>query len=66
MNSLRWILQQVFGGRRIRPELLAEDVEWVNPHDAIEPGTRRGADCFNRRLALCSPPGTTFVLTPNA
>ena len=26
-----------------RPELLAEDAEWVNPHDAIEPGTRRGA-----------------------
>ena len=51
MNSLRWILQQVFGGRRIRPELLAEDAEWVNPNDAIEPGTRRGADSFNAAIS---------------
>jgi ketosteroid isomerase-like protein len=50
VNSLRWILQQLFGGRRIRPGLLAEDAEWVNPHDAIEPGTRRGADCFNEAI----------------
>jgi ketosteroid isomerase-like protein len=51
LNNLRWILQQVFGGRRIRPELLAEDAEWVNPHDAIEPGTRRGADSFNAAIS---------------
>jgi ketosteroid isomerase-like protein len=51
VNSLRWILQQLFGGRRIRPELLADDAEWVNPHDAIEPGIRRGADCFNEAIS---------------
>jgi ketosteroid isomerase-like protein len=50
VNSLRWILQQLFGGRRIRPGLLAEDAEWVNPPDAIEPGTRRGADRFNEAI----------------
>jgi ketosteroid isomerase-like protein len=50
-NSLRWILQQVFGARRIRPELLAEDAEWVNPHDTVEPGTRRGADSFNAAIS---------------
>jgi ketosteroid isomerase-like protein len=50
VNSLRWILQQLFGGRGIRPEMLAEDAEWVNPHDAIEPGTRRGADGFNAAI----------------
>ena len=27
-------------------ELLAGDVEWVNPDDAVEPGRRRGADSF--------------------
>ena len=27
------------------------DAEWVNPHDAVEPGTRRGADEFNRAIA---------------
>jgi ketosteroid isomerase-like protein len=50
INSLRWILQQLFGGRGIRPEMLAEDAEWVNPPDAIEPGTRRGADSFNAAI----------------
>lgn len=51
VNSLRWVLQQLFGERRIRPEFLTEDAEWVNPHDAIEPGTRRGADNFNAAIA---------------
>jgi ketosteroid isomerase-like protein len=51
VNSLRWVLQQVFGARRIRPELLTEDAEWVNPHDAVEPGTRRGAESFNAAIS---------------
>jgi ketosteroid isomerase-like protein len=45
------VLDQLFNGRRIDPELLADDVEWVNPPDAVEPGTRRGADEFNRAIA---------------
>jgi ketosteroid isomerase-like protein len=32
--------------RQLSRDLLAEDVEWVNPDDAVEPGTRRGADSF--------------------
>jgi ketosteroid isomerase-like protein len=32
-------------------ELLADDAEWVNPHDAVEPGTRRGADGFLQAIA---------------
>jgi len=32
-------------------DLLAEDAEWVNPHDAVEPGTRRGADSFLQAVA---------------
>ncbi len=31
--------------------LLAEDAEWVNPDDAVEPGTRRGADSFLQAVA---------------
>jgi ketosteroid isomerase-like protein len=27
-------------------EVLDEDAEWVNPDDAVEPGSRRGADSF--------------------
>ena len=47
--------------RRLRPqlserhtidrELLADDAEWVNPDDAVEPGTRRGADSFLQAIA---------------
>ena len=44
-------LEQLFEGRRLAPELLAEDAEWVNPADAVEPGTRSGADEFNKAIA---------------
>ena len=33
--------------RRIGPEHLTEDVEWVNPDDAVEPGSRHGPAGFN-------------------
>jgi ketosteroid isomerase-like protein len=36
--------------RTIDRELLAGDVEWVNPDDAVEPGSRRGADGFLRAI----------------
>jgi ketosteroid isomerase-like protein len=32
-------------------ELLSDDAEWVNPDDAVEPGTRRGADSFLEAVA---------------
>jgi ketosteroid isomerase-like protein len=32
--------------RELSRDLLTEEAEWVNPHDAVEPGTRRGADSF--------------------
>jgi ketosteroid isomerase-like protein len=50
-EALAQALDQLFNSRRIDPELLAEDAEWVNPHDAVEPGTRRGADEFNKAIA---------------
>jgi ketosteroid isomerase-like protein len=50
-EQLDVVLDQLFNSRRIDPELLNEDVEWVNPHDAVEPGTRRGADEFNQAIA---------------
>ena len=51
MDRLDQIFGQLFGARRVDPELLAEDVEWVNPPEAVEPGTRQGADSFNRAIA---------------
>ena len=50
-EALELALDQLFNSRRLDPELLADDAEWVNPHDAVEPGTRRGADEFNRAIA---------------
>ena len=50
-EALEVVLDQAFNSRRIDPELLADDAEWVNPHDAVEPGTRRGADEFNKAIA---------------
>jgi ketosteroid isomerase-like protein len=32
-------------------ELLADDAEWVNPDDAIETGSRRGAESFLQAIA---------------
>jgi ketosteroid isomerase-like protein len=32
-------------------EALAENAEWVNPDDAVEPGSRRGADSFRQAVA---------------
>jgi ketosteroid isomerase-like protein len=37
--------------RTLDRELLADDAEWVNPDDAVEPGSRRGADSFLRAIA---------------
>src|SRR5919205_4614070 len=51
VERLRWVLEQALDARRIHPDLLAADAEWVNPHDAVEPGTRRGADEFNAAIA---------------
>jgi ketosteroid isomerase-like protein len=51
VERLMLLLDQLFDERRLDPELLAEDVEWVNPPEAVEPGTRRGADRFNRAVA---------------
>jgi ketosteroid isomerase-like protein len=50
-EALDLVLTQIFTGRRLDPELLTEDAEWVNPHNAVEPGTRRGADEFNKAIA---------------
>jgi ketosteroid isomerase-like protein len=51
VEKLSWVLEQLFEGRRIHPDLLATDAEWVNPHDAVEPGTRRGPESFNAAIA---------------
>jgi ketosteroid isomerase-like protein len=51
LDTLAVILDQLFKGRRVDPALLATDAEWVNPPEAVEPGTRQGADSFNRAVA---------------
>jgi ketosteroid isomerase-like protein len=39
--------RSIYEEHRIAPEHLTEDVEWVNPDDAVEPGSRHGPDGFN-------------------
>jgi ketosteroid isomerase-like protein len=51
VDKLGVIFDLVFGGRPLGPELLADDAEWVNPPDAVEPGTRSGATAFNDAIA---------------
>lgn len=35
---------------RFPDELLDDEIEWVNPPDAVETGTRRGRDAFHAAL----------------
>jgi uncharacterized protein len=44
------IYEEWYGSRRLGPDLLAEDVEWANPHDAVERGSRQGIDSFNEAI----------------
>jgi ketosteroid isomerase-like protein len=43
--------QRLVERRERAAELLTDDAEWVNPDDAVEPGTRRGADSFLEAIA---------------
>jgi ketosteroid isomerase-like protein len=45
------ILRQWMERRRLEPEVLTRDVEWVNPPDSVEGGTRRGVKAFNEAIA---------------
>ncbi len=47
VEMLDRIYGELFGSRTLGADLLAEDVEWVNPPDAVERGVRRGIDSFN-------------------
>jgi ketosteroid isomerase-like protein len=44
------IYEEWYARHRLGPDLVEEDVEWVNPPDAVETGTRRGADSFNEAI----------------
>jgi ketosteroid isomerase-like protein len=44
------IYEEWYARRRLGPDLLAEDVEWVNPHDAVEGGSRQGVEGFNEAI----------------
>jgi len=50
-QRLERVLEELFAGRSLGPDMLAEDAEWVNPPDAVEGGTRRGFDAFNDAIA---------------
>jgi hypothetical protein len=39
VEAFHRIYEQWYGRRKLGRELLAEGVEWVNPHDALERGS---------------------------
>jgi ketosteroid isomerase-like protein len=49
-ERFRRVRTQLTERQTIERELLADDAEWVNPPDAVETGTRRGADAFLRAI----------------
>ena len=51
VERFRELRQRLDEQQRISRELLADDAEWVNPDDAVEPGRRRGADSFVEAIA---------------
>jgi ketosteroid isomerase-like protein len=50
VEKLGRIYEQWYERRKLGPDLLAEDVEWVNPADALEPGVRRGRAGFDEAI----------------
>ncbi|HSJ16490.1 MAG TPA: nuclear transport factor 2 family protein [Solirubrobacterales bacterium] len=50
VDRFRRIYERWYEDRRLGPDLLADDVEWVNPQDAVEPGVRKGRDSFNEAI----------------
>jgi hypothetical protein len=60
------IYEEWYARRRLGPDLLAEAVEWVNPHDAVEGGSRQGAKDSTRRSRAFLTPGTRFGSKPSA
>jgi ketosteroid isomerase-like protein len=51
VDRFRHMRSQLSERRTLDRELLADDAEWVNPDEAVEPGTRRGAEGFLRAIA---------------
>jgi ketosteroid isomerase-like protein len=45
-------------------EHLAEEVEWVNPPDALEPGTRRGVEGFTAAMKRLFEVWPVFEIRP--
>lgn len=44
------IYEEFYEHRKLGLDLVAEDMEWVNPHDAVERGSRQGIDSFNEAI----------------
>jgi ketosteroid isomerase-like protein len=51
VQHFRHLRQRLSEQRELSRDLLVDDAEWVNPDDAVEPGTRRGADNFIKAVA---------------
>ena len=51
------VVEAIYGewaNRRLGKVFMAPDVRYMNPPDALEPGTRRGAESFNKIFGVYS------------
>jgi len=47
-------IYEEWANRRLGKEFMAPDVRYINPPDALEAGTRRGAESFNKIFGVYS------------
>ena len=47
-------IHEEWANRRLGKQFMAEDIRYVNPPDALEPGTRHGAESFNNLFKVYS------------
>jgi ketosteroid isomerase-like protein len=50
LDLIREIYRRIQRDERFPDELLDDDIEYVNPPDAVEPGIRRGREAFHRAI----------------
>ncbi len=47
-------IYEAWSNRQLGEEFMADDIRYVNPPDALEPGTRQGAESFNNIFEVYS------------
>jgi ketosteroid isomerase-like protein len=65
VEIVREIYRYVEANREFPDELLADEIEWVNPPDAVEKGVRRGRDAFHKASRSAQEPFEEAIVVPD-